>query len=636
LPLVVSTLLAALIVMSIAFSWFEVRRSGLSAATTRLSTSSSRLAQLFGAGPRQRLGTFTEVGAQPSVQALLASGSEADSAGVAAALAPLVIEADPDLPVQLWSAAGQLLVSVGPADYYGGVPPPIGVDSLGAGVAFGPIYADPSGLLFWTAAPVRVGERVAGYITQQRRLVVGGAQQIEEIIGPGAAVYLTSSDSPVRITLDGVIDSVPPGFAMSDAGTFRHDDPARGRQLAHVEPVPGTAWKVTVETPLYLIHAGARAFLGRAIPFGIVMILMGAVLSWLLSRNLTAPLKDLRSAAIAIASGDYSRRVALTRSDELGDVGAMFNTMANHIQTTHEALGSRFEEAQLLTEELEQSMAEADAAREVALAANRAKADFLATMSHEIRTPINAVMGFADLLDFGVAGELSPEQRRFVQRIKVSGGHLAGLVADILDFAKIESGQISVESEAILVQDVVKSALTIIEPSAGTRRITLTNACTRDLHFAGDRKRADQILLNLLSNAVKFTPAGGAVTVTCTSTNTPPEGVLVLYGRGKRWIGITVQDNGVGMDANQIARIFEPFVQGEAGYTRSHGGSGLGLSISRQLARLMHGELTVESVQNTGSNFTIWLPATANTSKTAGNYPLDLSNDKPTALQRSD
>jgi signal transduction histidine kinase len=620
LPLVVSLLLAAMIVISIVFSWLEVRRSGLNAATIRLSTSSSRLAQLFGVGPRQRLAMLTEVGAHPRVQGILATGSMSDSSEVAALLEPLATDADPDLPVQLLSVDGEVLVSVGAGTYVGAAPP-IGQDSLRSGEAYGPVFVDPSGLMFWTVAPVRSGDRIAGYITEPRRLVVGGAQQIEEIIGPGAAVYLTGRNTPLRITLDGVIDSVPLGFVMSDTATFTHDDPVHGMQLAHVEAIPGTAWSITVETPLYLIHAGARAFLRRAVPFGALMIIAAAVLSWSLSRTLTAPLKDLRSAATAIASGDYSRRVNVTRTDELGDVGMMFNTMADHIQTTHEALGARFEEAQLLSEELEQSMGEADAAREEALAANRAKADFLATMSHEIRTPINAVVGFADLLEIGVAGELSPEQRRYVQRIKVSGRHLAALVADILDFAKIESGHMRVESEAVPVQDVVKSALTMIEPSAGSRRITLNNACTRDLYFAGDRRRAEQILLNLLSNGVKFSAAGGSVTVTSASTDAPPHAVIELYGRGQRWIGITVQDNGIGMDADQIARFFEPFVQAETGYTRSHGGSGLGLSISRKLALLMRGELTVESVPSNGSSFTIWLPAAMRGRKTAANVP---------------
>jgi len=189
-----------------------------------------------------------------------------------------------------------------------------------------------------------------------------------------------------------------------------------------------------------------------------------------------------------------------------------------------------------------------------------------------------------------------------------------------------------VESEAVPVLDVVKSALTMIEPSAVSRRITLTNSCTRILHFAGDRKRAEQVLLNLLSNGVKFNATGGSVTVTSMSTDEPPFEVLELYGPGQRWIGITVQDSGIGMDSDQVARIFEPFVQGEAGYTRSHGGSGLGLSISRKLVRLMHGELTVESVRNTGSSFTVWLPAAAKGRKIVVSHPQTPGDPRPARL----
>jgi signal transduction histidine kinase len=359
--------------------------------------------------------------------------------------------------------------------------------------------------------------------------------------------------------------------------------------------------------PMAVIRAGADRVLRRGTIFGAVLILTGAALSWRVSRSLTAPLNDLRSAAVAIASGDYGHRVRVHRPDELGDVANMFNTMANHIQATHDALAERFEEAQLLTEELEQSMAEADASREEAIAANNAKAEFLATMSHEIRTPINAVLGYADLLEIGAASPLNPDQRRYVERIKVSGSLLAGLVNDVLDFAKIESGRMRVDNVTTPVHDVVKAAFAVIEPYAVSREITLISACDGDLQFCGDRKRAEQVLLNLLSNGVKFSRSGGQITVTCRVAGKAPDEVEGDRNGSNGWVCISVKDEGVGIRPDHMAHIFEPFMQGETGYTRKHGGTGLGLSISRKLARMMNGDVTFESTLGVGSTFTLWL-----------------------------
>jgi len=250
---------------------------------------------------------------------------------------------------------------------------------------------------------------------------------------------------------------------------------------------------------------------------------------------------------------------------------------------------------------------EAHRARNEAEQANRAKSQFLANMSHEIRTPINAVMGYADLLEVGVAGELTDRQAEFVTRIRESSRHLLGLVDDILDLSKVEAGEMLVRAEPTPVRGVIDAAAQMIAQQAEARGLDFSVEHERgaDPFVIGDEDRIRQVLLNLLSNAVKFTPRGGSITLRCrTQGIADPEAALPDVGP---WIVIEVEDTGPGIAPEKLGSIFDPFVQAESGHTRSTGGAGLGLTISRRFARLMAGDLTVRSSPN-GSRFMLWLP----------------------------
>jgi len=262
---------------------------------------------------------------------------------------------------------------------------------------------------------------------------------------------------------------------------------------------------------------------------------------------------------------------------------------------------------------------EAESARAQALSANSAKSEFLATMSHEIRTPINATLGYAQLLEMGISGPLTETQRTQVTRIRATTAHLLGLVNEILDLAKVESGTMSVQHETAMAGEAVDSALALLRPQAASRGISLGEQCEgdRDAAYVGDEHRVRQILTNLVANAVKFTGPGGRVSVSCT-LNAPPPAALEKTGRN--FVAIEVADTGIGIEPADMDRIFEPFTQAEAGYTRQRMGTGLGLTISRRLAVLMNGEITVQSTVGSGSTFTLWLPA-ATTGRTTAPTP---------------
>ena len=233
-------------------------------------------------------------------------------------------------------------------------------------------------------------------------------------------------------------------------------------------------------------------------------------------------------------------------------------------------------------------------ARAAAEEANRTKAEFLATMSHELRTPLTAIMGYEALLEDEIAGPVTEGQRAQLQRISASADHLLGLIDEVLSFARLEAGRLSLHVEAIDSSAVAESAIVVAQPLAAQKGLTLESRLPAGaLVVVADAPKLRQILINLLSNAVKFTERG---TVTLDVTRS---------GEG---VSFTVTDTGTGIAPEQLERVFEPFVQVDQRMTRRVGGSGLGLSVARRLARLHGGDVTVESALGAGSRFTAWLP----------------------------
>ena len=270
-------------------------------------------------------------------------------------------------------------------------------------------------------------------------------------------------------------------------------------------------------------------------------------------------------------------------------------------------------------EQLAAALAEAGEARRMAEHANNAKTQFLRAMSHELRTPLNAISGYTEILEMGIRGAVNPEQTKDLGRIKRAASYLLRLINDILTIARMEGAR-PLNLVPIPVNQLLAEVDGLCTLQAKARGLTLTvTPCNTEVLVMADAERFQQILLNLLTNAIKFTTKGGSVEVTAYEV----AGIFQLR----------VKDNGVGIRLLDIDRVFEPFVQIDRHLTLdTQQGVGLGLSISRELARAMHGDLTLQSIEGIGSTFTLTLPIASDIPTTSAESPAADASPLRTAL----
>jgi len=287
------------------------------------------------------------------------------------------------------------------------------------------------------------------------------------------------------------------------------------------------------------------------------------------------------------------RWVLSSGTPRINDAGDFAGYIGSCLDITDRKDGEIERERLLMRERT--ARAEADAARMAAEHANDVKAQFLAAMSHELRTPLNAIGGYVDLLELGIRGPVTEAQREDLDRIRRNQRHLLGLINNVLNFAKIEAGHVEYHLVELRLHDVLDGMYSLVAPQVRARGLEYEyRQCPPSVMVRADTEKVQQVLINLLSNAIKFTESGGHVRLECACTDT--------------MANVRVVDSGVGIPANKLEAIFEPFVQVDQAFTREGQGTGLGLSISRDLARAMGGDITVESVVGEGAVFTLSLP----------------------------
>jgi signal transduction histidine kinase len=343
-----------------------------------------------------------------------------------------------------------------------------------------------------------------------------------------------------------------------------------------------------------------RRELTQSITTALLLVIVLNLVVWLLLRQLIiVPLSRLSQVSSQVESGVWVEPPGQERSDEFGELARSFSSMIHALRSRESELQEQVDQTRQLNADLDARVAtrteELARAKEVAEEANRMKTQFLANMSHELRTPLNAILNFTRFLSKERYGPLTARQQDLQQRVLANGEHLLGLINDILDLAKIESGRVELVREATDLRPILNGVMATAIGLTKDKHILLNLEVPDELPLVNiDKTRIRQVLLNLLSNAAKFTHHGVIS--------------LRVALQDEQTLCIIVQDTGIGIAREHQRQVFEEFRQVQSEDTREYGGTGLGLPISRQLVEMHGGQIWLDSTPGIGSAFSFTLP----------------------------
>lgn len=399
---------------------------------------------------------------------------------------------------------------------------------------------------------------------------------------------------------------------------YRHDSQW---MMGSYTRIPSTGWAVLVQVPIVVLHGD---LLKVAVPVIFLFLVLWTIVAlnfrqqfW---RHVIAPLTNLSQTAIAISSGDLERTAKVEKKDEIGVVATAFNSMTAQLRDVIGRLEKRVDQLTQAREELkihkeqleglvqertsalrertrqlESQALELSAAKQQAEFANAAKSEFLAHMSHEIRTPLNAVTGLTKIV---LKSELTNAQRDDLRKVQIASNNLLAVINDILDFSKVEAGRLELEHLPFGMNDVVDQLADLFSDQLASKDIELIIDLSPGIpkRMIGDAGRLTQVLTNLVANSIKFTHLGEIVVRGSVDNQAHAESGSTVFQ-------FQVSDTGVGIPAELLPNLFEPFTQAEDYLTRQHEGTGLGLAICRRIVELMGGRIWAESIPDRGSTF---------------------------------
>ncbi|HWG53689.1 MAG TPA: ATP-binding protein [Gemmatimonadaceae bacterium] len=598
LPVLISGLL---LVAMAAYSWSayrQIERILIAAAGSRSIGVAQRLAALLDESARRVRTESRALAADSIVQRVLL---RSDSASRSAARVFLESRRGPTTPqltsIALFTTSHERVVSVGDAHISPG-----DIDTLlraAAGQRPGsavvsPLRAAGDTIYYQVLVPVvQTNGDTLGFVMESRSSRSGkageaGAEVIRQLIGRDAAFLV--GDTATRLWTD-LAKLVPgPALPLRTGALVQYTDTAGRAFLGAAARIPSTPWMVWVQFSRASVLAPARDFLLRTGTTALIIIVLGTLGAWILTRHITAPLTEMTRAAEAIAAGDYSRRVSVGRSDELGQLSASFNSMAVQMGESTHALEARVADR---TRELQQALAELESAQDTLVRRERLAilGQLAGGVGHELRNPLGVMTNALYYLD-ATLRDTPPDVQEYLGILKTQVTLSEKIVGDLLDYARVKQPR----RERIALGELTAEQIARVGPPAGVR---VDADLPADLPpVLADRAQIGQVLLNLVTNAVQAMDGSGGV-------NTAEGTLTVRACSADGTVRLDISDTGTGIAPENMAKIFEPL------FTTKPRGIGLGLAVSRSLARANGGDIDVSSHLGAGATFSLVLPRMA-------------------------
>ena len=456
------------------------------------------------------------------------------------------------------------------------------------GPGAGAVVSEVNLKFIWdVVSQIAVGKTGYAYVVDARGILVAH---------PDISLVLKRTDLSSSIQVQTALKSSsnPANPGLADVIIARNLE--ANRVLTTYHPIGLLGWQVIVEQPLKEAFAPLYGSFWRAgflLLIGLGLAVMAALY---LARRMVTPIQALQAGAARIGSGELDLTIDVKTGDELETLADEFNQMTSRLRESYTGLEQKVQER---TQALARAVASIEEKSRQLEVVSRHKSEFMTNMSHELRTPLNAIIGYTEMLQEQAEDLNQEDMLPDLQKIRDAGAHLLELVNDVLDLSRIEAGRMELYLETLDIAALVDGVVAVLDPMVKANGNTLVIRCPEDIgSMRADATKVRQLLFNLLSNACKFTERGN---ISLQVVREPVE--------GKDGISFSVTDTGIGMTPDQVGKLFQLFSQADSSIAARYGGTGLGLTVSRQFCEMMGGDISVISEAGKGSIFKVWLPA---------------------------
>ena len=589
LPFFICILLLAVVLVFSWVSYLGVRNASMAMGSERVNTLADKISLMYKSGVDQITASMQGLASQPGIKDMLTSGSNDARAKTLDVFNELLKKDSTNKLVVLLDSGQRQVFSAGAkslklkADIASMTVKSKGKTSyLGVGK-----FVAYKGLVYFpTLAPVTEKGKMLGYVVNWKLLhsTKQGLEQLGQLLGGNGKMYFGNDDATLWTDLIKPIGK-PPVALDKLQQAVQYSRNGGEPLLGSVRKIPDSHWLILVELSTTSFMKTATLYLRWVFIIGIVLVVIGSIGGWLMSRSITRPLHELGRAAAAIAEGDYSAHANVNSGDELGQLAESFNIMAARVDEARQGLEQKVEET---TKELETAITDINDQREN----EKKKDEFISIASHELKTPLTTIKAFFQI----AVKEMDPGFKSYnlIGKASRQVNRMERLIGDLLDVSKINAGQMQYNQDDFDFQHVLKDAVDNVQEIFPHHQMVIESPVSVILH--GDRHRIEQVIMNLLNNAVKYSPGA--------------DKVLIRAEISGHNLVVTIEDFGIGIDETHIGELFDRFYRVDGSH--NYQGLGLGLFISSEIIKRHGGSISVKSEPGKGSAFTFELPVASN------------------------